>query len=120
MYLCSRKNNHKLKKLIIKSIFANLKNIDHETSLLNLLVYLRSEKNKVAINLKDIQEGSVVEVLVASYPKHIHEYQSFYILDYLHHLLVLFPSLALEVTHSKFIPYLLETAGPTNLHHPLH
>ena len=34
--------------------------------------------------------------------------------------MLLFPSLALEVTQSKFIPYLLETAGPTNLHHPLH
>lgn len=120
MYLSSRKNNHKWKKLIIKSIFSNLKNIEHETSLLNLLVYLRNEKNKVTINLKDIQEGDVVEMLVNAYPRHIHEYQSFYILDYLHHLLVLFPSLALQVTNSKFIPYLLETAGPTNLHHPMH
>ena len=29
--------------------------MQHETSLLNLLVYLRNEKNKVTINLKDIQ-----------------------------------------------------------------
>ena len=55
-----------------------------------------------------------------AYPRHIHEYQSYYILDYLLHLLTLFPSLALQIASSKFIPYLLETATPTNLHHPLH
>ena len=109
-----------MKKMIVKSIFRNLANIDHPTSLLNLLVYLRIEKNKVSINLQDLQEGNIVTVLAAAYPKHIHEYQSFYILDYLHHLLTLFPSLAKAVTASNFIPYLLETAGPINLHHPMH
>ena len=59
-------------------------------------------------------------MLVAAYPRHIHEYQSYYILDYLHHLLTLFPSLAGQVAYTSFLPYLLETAGPTNLHHPLH
>ncbi len=88
--------------------------------MLNLLVYLRSEKNRLSIYLKDIQDGKIFEVLLQTYPEHIHEYQSFYILDYLHHLLLLFPCLAQTVANSQFLPYLLRNGGPGNLHHPLH
>lgn len=55
VYLSNRKNSNKLKKLIVSSIFRNFQYIEHETTLLNLLVYLRNEKNKVSLNLKDIQ-----------------------------------------------------------------
>lgn len=119
-YLSCKNNNHKYKQLIIKSILKNFSNIDHEPTLFNLLVLLRSEKNKVSINLKDVNEGNIFSLLIKAYPTHIHQYQSYYILDYLQHLLLLFPSLAQQVNTSRFLPYLVETAGPINLHHPLH
>ena len=61
MYLSNRKNNPKLKKLIVSSIFNNFQYIQHETTRLNLLVYLRNEKNKVTLNLRDISEGKIVQ-----------------------------------------------------------
>jgi hypothetical protein len=120
VHLSNKKNNNRLRQEIMKSILLNFGRIEHEPTLLNLLVCLRSEKNKVSLNLKDVNEGNIFELLIKAYPRHIHEYQSYYILDYLHHLLLLFPSLAPKVVSSSFVPYLLQTANPTNLHHPLH
>lgn len=40
--LSNKKNNNATKKLIIKSILVNFGRIEHEATLLNLLVYLRS------------------------------------------------------------------------------
>lgn len=54
LYLSNKKNNYATKKLIISSILVNFSRINHEATLLNLLVYLRSEKNKVSLNLKDV------------------------------------------------------------------
>lgn len=42
---------------MIKSIFTNLSKIDHEPAFFNLLLYLRSEKNRVKINFHDIVDG---------------------------------------------------------------
>jgi hypothetical protein len=72
VYLSNRKNTHNVRKMIVKSILLNFGRIDHEPTLLNLLVYLRNEKNKVTINLKDVLEGKMVELLIRAYPRHIH------------------------------------------------
>lgn len=46
-------------------------------------------------------------------------YQSYYILDYLNHLLTLFPALVSKIPQENFISKLLLSASPVNIHHPL-
>lgn len=94
--ITSKSHTKLIREAIVKNILLNIAKVEHESTLFNLLVYLRSEKNKISINLSDLKQGKVVKVLIKGYEQHIEQYQSFYMLDYLYHLIGLFPSLIEE------------------------
>jgi hypothetical protein len=118
--ITSRSHPKRVKEAILKSIFLNLRNMEHQPTFFNLLVYLRSEKNKVKINLKDLREGEIFSFLIEGYQKYIEQYQSYYILDYLNHLLNLFPSIAEMLVRREFISLLITNLRLRNMHHPMH
>lgn len=94
--------------------------VDHKQTLFNILTYLRSEKNKIQITLKDLKQGNVVKVLTDGYQKYIEQYQSFYMLDYLFHLLGLFPSLVETAFDEEFAVLLVRHLQLRIMHHPMH
>lgn len=53
------------------------------------------------------------------YEKYIGQYQSYYILDYLRHLLDLFPCMASSIT-APFLGFLIHNLRLMNMHHPMH
>lgn len=55
--ITSKSHNAAVREAIIRSILTNLRSIEHQSTLFNLLVYLRGEKNKAKISLSDLQEG---------------------------------------------------------------
>lgn len=59
-------------------------------------------------------------MLIEGYQKYIEQYQSFYMLDYLNHILGLFPSLAESAVPTDFIVLLVRHLGLRNMHHPMH
>lgn len=71
IYISSKQNSKRVKELILISILKNFINIEHQPTLFNLLVYLRSQKNKMKMNLCDIMQGQIFEQLIACYPKYI-------------------------------------------------
>ena len=118
-HLSSQQPGKMVKGEIVRASLRNLPNVEHEATFFNFLVLLRSEKKKVKISIEDVLEGNTMQVLMEAYPKHLQQYQSYYILDYLTHLLSLFPCLAAQIPHS-FIAKLLESSSMVALHHPLH
>jgi hypothetical protein len=85
----------------------NISKIDHESTFFNLIIYLRSEKKKVKINYQDIIDGQIFEILIEAFHKYSDTQNSYYILDYLNHILTLFPTLAVKIPKENFIPNLL-------------
>jgi hypothetical protein len=56
MVAITTRNHQKIiREIIVKSILLNIARVDHQSSLFNLLVYLRSEKNKIRISLNDLR-----------------------------------------------------------------
>jgi hypothetical protein len=53
------------------NIFLNMSRVDHKQTLFNILTHLRSEKNKIKINLKDLKQGNVIKVLTDGYQRYI-------------------------------------------------
>lgn len=103
---------------MLKSIFTNLSMIDHEPTFLNLVLYLRCEKNRVKINYHDILDGKVVEILLEKYLRYINRPEAYYIIDYLDHLLMLFPVLVSKIPSESFFDVMLVSTLPNNLRHP--
>lgn len=86
----------------------------------NLLAFLRSEKNEVTIHLEDLKKGGVIERLTEGYECYFNHYQSFYFLDYLHHLIGLFPVLTAKAISPKFAAFLIGNLQIRRFHHPMH
>jgi hypothetical protein len=118
--LTSRNQPKPVREAIVRNILLNIAKAKHESTFFNLLVYLRSEKNKVRIALCDLRQGEVVKVLIEGYEQHIEQYQSYYMLDYLNHLLGLFPSLVEAAVDSQFVVLLVRHLRLRNMHHPMH
>jgi hypothetical protein len=60
-------------------------------------VHLRNEKYKIKIESKDIIRGKIINILKQIYYKYIRHYQSFFVLDYLNHLISIFPEISKEI-----------------------
>ena len=63
-------------------------------------------------------EGGLVEFLLELYPKYIETHQSELILDYLHHLLVLFPQFTATIITPLILTQLIQTTSSLNYHPP--
>lgn len=66
-----------------------------------------------------MQEGNIINCLLAAYPHYIQHYQSYPILDYLLHLVHLFPPLNSALPR-PFFTFLVSHTQPWHMHHPLH
>ncbi len=82
-----------------------------------MLVLLRSLKNRVSVNFKDVIEGGIFDLLLQNCPRHLDQPTSYYGIDYLTYLLTLFPALASKVPKC-FISNMLSLPLP-NTRHPL-
>lgn len=61
--ITARTHPKAVREAIVSNILLNIARIEHQPTLFNLLVYLRSEKNKVRITFDDLRKGNVVKVL---------------------------------------------------------